>query len=88
MLERRKVREETVNSNNDESKSRNFGMIPGTTLHSSYVDKSYDQDSRLVFYTWLHDTFQVSILYLELQNFFLFFKLYKQSYYLQLEDLK
>jgi len=44
MLERRqkdKDREE------EEKKARNFGFIPGTTLHSSYVNKSYDTDSRL-----------------------------------------
>ena len=28
---------------NDEAKSRNFGFLPGTTLHSSYVSKSYEQ---------------------------------------------
>jgi len=32
---------------NEEAKSRNFGFLPGTTLHSSYVSKSYEQDSRL-----------------------------------------
>merc|ERR1711872_383887 len=34
----------------EEQKARNFGFIPGTTLHSSYVNKSYDNDSRLT--TW------------------------------------
>merc|ERR1712087_427803 len=31
----------------EEQKARNFGFIPGTTLHSSYVNKSYDNDARL-----------------------------------------
>merc|ERR1719402_1731821 len=31
----------------EEAKNRNFGFIPGTTLHSSYVNKSYDTDTRL-----------------------------------------
>merc|ERR1712150_306136 len=31
----------------EEAKNRNFGFVPGTTLHSSYVNKSYDSDSRL-----------------------------------------
>merc|ERR1712129_261576 len=34
----------------EEQKARNFGFIPGTTLHSSYVNKSYDSDARLT--TW------------------------------------
>jgi len=42
MLDRRKKDKEE-----EEAKSRNFGFIPGTTLHSSYVNKSYDQDQRL-----------------------------------------
>jgi len=42
MLDRRKKEKEE-----EEAKSRNFGFIPGTTLHSSYVNKSYEQDSRL-----------------------------------------
>ena len=42
MLDRRKKEKEE-----EEAKSRNFGFIPGTTLHSSYVNKSYDQDARL-----------------------------------------
>merc|ERR1712107_466074 len=42
MLERRKKDKEE-----EEAKTRNFGFIPGTTLHSSYVNKSYDQDQRL-----------------------------------------
>ena len=40
MLDRRKKEKEE-----EEAKSRNFGFIPGTTLHSSYVNKSYDQGS-------------------------------------------
>ena len=40
-LKKDKEREE------EEQKARNFGFIPGTTLHSSYVNKSYDNDSRL-----------------------------------------
>ena len=39
MLERRKKEAEE-----EETKGRNFGFIPGTTLHSSYVNKSYDQE--------------------------------------------
>merc|ERR1711988_317032 len=42
MLERRKKEKE-----DEEAKKRNFGFIPGTTLHSSVVNKSYDQDTRL-----------------------------------------
>merc|ERR1712088_24824 len=44
MLERRKKDKEREE---EEQKARNFGFIPGTTLHSSYVNKSYDSDSRL-----------------------------------------
>merc|ERR1711997_1012701 len=44
MLERRKKDKEREE---EEQKARNFGFIPGTTLHSSYVNKSYDNDSRL-----------------------------------------
>jgi len=44
MLERRKKDKEREE---EEQKARNFGFIPGTTLHSSYVNKSYDTDSRL-----------------------------------------
>merc|ERR1712154_488764 len=47
MLERRKKDKEREE---EEQKARNFGFIPGTTLHSSYVNKSYDTDSRLT--TW------------------------------------
>merc|ERR1711874_387226 len=47
MLERRKKDKEREE---EEQKARNFGFIPGTTLHSSYVNKSYDSDSRLT--TW------------------------------------
>jgi len=42
MLERRKKEKE-----DEENKKRNFGFIPGTTLHSSVVNKTYDQDTRL-----------------------------------------
>merc|ERR1712107_597175 len=42
MLERRKKDKEE-----EEAKTRNFGFIPGTTLHSSYVNKSHGQDQRL-----------------------------------------
>jgi len=42
MLDRRKKEKEE-----EEAKNRNFGFIPGTTLHSSYVNKSYDTDTRL-----------------------------------------
>jgi len=42
MLDRRKKEKE-----DEEAKNRNFGFIPGTTLHSSYVNKSYDTDTRL-----------------------------------------
>jgi len=44
MLERRRKDKEREE---EEQKARNFGFIPGTTLHSSYVNKSYDNDSRL-----------------------------------------
>merc|ERR1712055_736859 len=44
MLERQKKDKE---KEEEEAKNRNFGFVPGTTLHSSYVNKSYDQDSRL-----------------------------------------
>ena len=44
MLDRRQKEKE---KEEEEAKSRNFGFIPGTTLHSSYVTKSYEQDSRL-----------------------------------------
>ena len=44
MLERRKKDKEREE---EEQKARNFGFIPGTTLHSSYVNKSYDSDARL-----------------------------------------
>merc|ERR1719150_1556791 len=44
MLERRRKDKEREE---EEQKARNFGFIPGTTLHSSYVNKSYDSDSRL-----------------------------------------
>merc|ERR1712129_579093 len=47
MLERRKKDKEREE---EEQKARNFGFIPGTTLHSSYVNKSYDSDARLT--TW------------------------------------
>merc|ERR1711913_25018 len=47
MLERRRKDKEREE---EEQKARNFGFIPGTTLHSSYVNKSYDSDSRLT--TW------------------------------------
>merc|ERR1711972_804633 len=47
MLERRRKDKEREE---EEQKSRNFGFIPGTTLHSSYVNKAYDSDSRLT--TW------------------------------------
>jgi len=47
MLERRRKDKEREE---EEQKARNFGFIPGTTLHSSYVNKSYDNDSRLT--TW------------------------------------
>jgi len=42
MLERQKKEKEE-----EEAKNRNFGFVPGTTLHSAYVNKSYDTDSRL-----------------------------------------
>jgi hypothetical protein len=45
MLERRQKEKEAEEEAT--AKSRNFGFIPGTTLHSSYVNKSYEQDSRL-----------------------------------------
>merc|ERR1711879_992298 len=48
MLERQKKDQEKKEE--EEQKARNFGFIPGTTLHSSYVNKSYDSDSRLT--TW------------------------------------
>ena len=38
LVRRKKEKEE------EEAKSRNFGFIPGTTLHSSYVNKSYEQE--------------------------------------------
>ena len=44
MLERRRKDKEREE---EEQKARNFGFIPGTTLHSSYVNKSYDNDARL-----------------------------------------
>jgi len=44
MLERQKKEKE---KEEEEAKNRNFGFVPGTTLHSSYVSKSYDTDSRL-----------------------------------------
>lgn len=44
MLERRKKDKE---KEEEEAKARNFGFVPGTTLHSSYVNKSYDTDARL-----------------------------------------
>merc|ERR1712130_329858 len=44
MLERRRKDKEREE---EERKARNFGFIPGTTLHSSYVNKSYDNDARL-----------------------------------------
>ena len=47
MLERRRKDKEREE---EEQKARNFGFIPGTTLHSSYVNKSYDNDARLT--TW------------------------------------
>eukprot|EP00092_Neocalanus_flemingeri_P038095 GFUD01041465.1.p1 GENE.GFUD01041465.1~~GFUD01041465.1.p1 ORF type:complete len:1997 (+),score=598.99 GFUD01041465.1:524-6514(+) len=47
MLDRRKKDKEREE---EEQKARNFGFIPGTTLHSSYVNKTYDTDSRLS--TW------------------------------------
>jgi hypothetical protein len=48
MLERQKKRESQIaDSKEEEAKNRNFGFLPGTTLHSSYVNSSYDQDSRL-----------------------------------------
>merc|ERR1711874_566695 len=43
MLERQKKEKEKE----EEERNRNFGFVPGTTLHSSYVNKSYDTDSRL-----------------------------------------
>jgi len=45
MLERQKKDQEKKEE--EEAKQRNFGFVPGTTLHSSYVNKSYDTDSRL-----------------------------------------
>jgi len=45
MLERQKKDQEKKEE--EEAKNRNFGFVPGTTLHSSYVNKSYDTDSRL-----------------------------------------
>merc|ERR1712004_122803 len=45
MLERQKKDQEKKEE--EEAKQRNFGFVPGTTLHSSYVNKSYDPDSRL-----------------------------------------
>jgi hypothetical protein len=45
MLERQKKDQEKKEE--EEAKTRNFGFVPGTTLHSSYVNKSYDTDSRL-----------------------------------------
>ena len=36
----------TAAASGSDSKDRNFNFLPGTTLHSSYVNKSYDQDSR------------------------------------------
>jgi len=45
MLERRQKEKEKEEE--EAAKSRNFGFIPGTTLHSSYANKSYEQDSRL-----------------------------------------
>merc|ERR1712032_1751397 len=45
MLERQKKDQEKKEE--EEAKNRNFGFVPGTTLHSSYVNKSYDPDSRL-----------------------------------------
>jgi len=44
MLDRRKKEKE---KEEEEAKARNFGFVPGTTLHSSYVNKSYDSDARL-----------------------------------------
>merc|ERR1712126_259353 len=44
MLERQKKEKE---KEEEEAKNRNFGFVPGTSLHSSYVSKSYDTDSRL-----------------------------------------
>ena len=45
MLERQKKDQEKKDE--EEAKQRNFGFVPGTTLHSSYVNKSYDTDTRL-----------------------------------------
>merc|ERR1712096_52124 len=45
--ERERKREEEKKKEEEAEKARNFGFIPGTTLHSSYVNKSYDTDSRL-----------------------------------------
>ena len=60
MLERQKKRESLTADDSStpsssstatasDPKDRNFNFLPGTTLHSSYVNKSYDQDSRSVF---------------------------------------
>jgi len=45
MLERRKKDKEREDQ--EEARSRNFGFVPGTTLHSSYVNKSHETDARL-----------------------------------------
>merc|ERR1712062_721735 len=42
LLDRRKKEKE---KEEEDAKSRNFGFIPGTTLHSSYVNKSYSEEN-------------------------------------------
>merc|ERR1712038_1458074 len=44
LLDRRKKEKE---KEDEDAKARNFGFIPDTTLHSSYVNKSYGEESHL-----------------------------------------